>query len=373
LRHIADREGNRRSQGQQHNPILEPLASVLVRQNPTQRGFVPTRSKALKILVADDSPVYRKLIENTLLGTGDFSLVFAKSGREALAAYREHHPSILVTDWMMPDLTGVQLCQLIRKEEAQGSSYTYIVILTGNTEKSQIISGLSAGADEYLTKPFHPGELLARVGVGRRIVELQQELESSKRRLEELALTDALTGLPNRRAAEEWACTQLYGAERHGYPLWVAMADLDHFKNINDTYGHAAGDEALQSFAETLKGKTRRSDFSARIGGEEFLLILTHIDEGGVRIVTEGIRSQMAQRILRLGHKDVTITVSFGVAPFTRNTRQKLTDLLARADEALYLAKRLGRNRVELASSPSHGLGGATCTGRTPRFEAQAL
>jgi two-component system, cell cycle response regulator len=331
---------------------------------------VATRPKALKILIADDSPVYRKLIENTLLGTGDFTLVFAKSGREALVAYREQRPSIVVTDWMMPDLTGVQLCQLIRKEESEQGSYTYIVILTGNTEKSQIISGLSAGADEYLTKPFHEGELLARVGVGRRIVELQRELESSKRRLEELALTDALTGLPNRRAAEEWACTQLYSADRHGYPLWVALADLDHFKTINDTYGHAAGDEALQAFAATLKGKTRRSDFCARIGGEEFLLMLTHIDEGGVRVVTEGIRSQMAQRVLKLGQHDVTITVSFGVAQLAKNSRQNLGDLLSRADEALYSAKRRGRNRVELAS----GLGAATDgVTRSARFVAQVL
>ena len=331
-----------------------------------------TRPQVLKILIADDSPVYRKLIENTLFGTGEFSLIFAKTGREALSAYREHKPSIVVTDWMMPDLTGVQLCRLIRKEESCQGSYTYIVILTGNTEKEQIISGLSAGADEYLTKPFHAGELLARVAVGKRIVELQRELENSKRRLEELALTDALTGLPNRRAAEDWACTQLYSADRHGYPLWVALADLDHFKSINDTYGHAAGDEALQAFAATLKGKTRRSDFCARIGGEEFLLILTHIDEGGVRVVTEGIRSQMAQRVLRFGQHEVRITVSFGVTQFARNRNQNLADLLTQADEALYSAKRLGRNRVELAGGLGSAIRGTTEIARSSRFEVLA-
>jgi len=313
---------------------------------------VANRTHALKILIADDSPVYRKLIEDTLFGMGEFSLIFAKTGGEALAAYRENRPSIVVTDWMMPDLTGVQLCRLIRKEEAPQGSYTYVVILTGNTEKEQIISGLSAGADEYLTKPFHAGELLARIGAGKRIVDLQRELETSKRKLEELALTDTLTGLPNRRAAEEWADRQLHGAERYGYPLWVALADLDHFKQINDTYGHASGDQALQVFAAALKNKTRHSDFSARIGGEEFLLIVTHVDESGMRVVSEGIRSQMAQQVFQWGGHNAIVTVSFGVARFARHQRQTFADLLARADEALYSAKRHGRNRIELVSSP---------------------
>ena len=138
---------------------------------------------------------------------------------------------------------------------------------------------LTAGADDYLTKPFHARELLARLGVGRRLVNLHRQLEAKNLLLEELALTDGLTGLPNRRAVEAWAVRQLKGAARHGFPFWVALADLDRFKKVNDTYGHDAGDTVLKKFAEILKANTRSSNMCARFGGEEFLLVLTHVNK----------------------------------------------------------------------------------------------
>jgi PleD family two-component response regulator len=166
-------------------------------------------------------------------------IYWAKNGTEAKALFLKHRPSIVISDWEMPDLTGIALCAEIRR--TQQCSFTYIILLTSNTEKEQVVNGLCAGADDYLTKPFHAGELLARVAVGRRFAKLYREIEAKNRLLEELARTDALTGLPNRRAVEEWTTRQISGAARYGFALWMAIADLDHFKRVNDTYGHEAG------------------------------------------------------------------------------------------------------------------------------------
>jgi two-component system, cell cycle response regulator len=202
------------------------------------------------VLVADDSAVYRKLVEHAL-SAEQYQIVFAKNGREALDLFAEHRPSLVITDWTMPDISGVELLGHIRRDFPE--SYTYIILLTGMTDTVKVVSGLASGADDYLTKPFHAEELVARLGVGRRMVDLHRQLEVKNRLLEELALTDPLTGLPNRRAVEAWASRQLAGAARHGYPFWVAMIDLDRFKSINDSYGHDAGDVVLKKFAEIFE------------------------------------------------------------------------------------------------------------------------
>jgi two-component system cell cycle response regulator len=152
--------------------------------------------------------------------------------------------------------------------------------------------GLAAGADDYLTKPFHSGELMARVEVGRRIVELHRQVQAKNRLLEEMALTDSLTGLPNRRAVDVWASRQLSAAARHDFTFWVVIGDFDWFKMVNDTYGHEAGDTVLRTFADILKTHTRQSDICARLGGEEFLLMMTHADKVGTRTAVERIRNQ---------------------------------------------------------------------------------
>src|SRR6266700_6511578 len=184
----------------------------------------------LSVLVVDDSPFSRKLVEHALWGD-PYSLLFAENGIEALQLFKEHRPAIVITDWMLPDSTGPELCQRIRTESP--NSYTYIILLTSMTEKEDIVKGLSSGADDYLTKPFDRGELLARIGVGRRIIGLHREIDAKNKLLEKMALTDPLTGLPNRRALEAWASRQIRAAARHGFPLWVVHADLDSFKKIN--------------------------------------------------------------------------------------------------------------------------------------------
>jgi diguanylate cyclase (GGDEF)-like protein len=299
-----------------------------------------------KVLVADDSAVSRKLVERTL-SDKRYSLIFAKSGREALMLFAEHHPDVVIVDWMMPDCTGVEICRHIRSKPH--ASYSYIILLTGRSETKSVVEGLAAGADDYLTKPFHHEELIARVEVGLRIIDLQREIEGKNILLKELALTDALTSLPNRRAIEDWATRQLSGAARYGFSFWVTLADLDHFKNVNDTHGHDAGDTVLKAFSGILKSHSRQSDICGRIGGEEFLLALTHTTEDDAKRVIDRVRVELEATQFDFGGKIFKVTASFGLAGFVGTSAPDFNRLVAQADAALYSAKRQGRNRLAVA------------------------
>lgn len=298
----------------------------------------------LTILVVDDSPIYRKLVEQSL-SNQRHRLLFARNGREALDAFAQQHPELVITDWSMPDLSGIELCRRIRRDFRQ--HYAYLILVTSNSNKEQVIEGLSAGADDYVTKPFHPGELVARVGVGSRMIQLHREIETKNRQLEQLALTDPLTGLPNRRAIDLWVENQLSSAARHEFPVWIVIADLDHFKRVNDTYGHEAGDNVLKAFSSVLKANTRRSNTCGRLGGEEFLLILTHTNREQTQIALERIRTRLALEKFQLGNETFSVTASFGVAGFSGTSAVEFADLLSHADSALYTAKANGRNRIE--------------------------
>jgi two-component system cell cycle response regulator len=299
----------------------------------------------LQVLVVDDSPVYRKLVEHALEGN-PYSPMFAKSGQEALELFGRYLPAIVITDWMMPDLSGLDLCQRLRADAHRG--YTYIILLTSIAEKDNVVKGLAAGADDYLTKPFDPGELLARIGVGRRIIDLHRQIDAKNKLLEDLAHTDPLTGLPNRRAIEDWAARQLRGAARHGFPYWVVLADLDSFKSINDTYGHVGGDTLLQKFAEILKTVIRSSDICGRLGGDEFLLVITHVEADSIVKTVERFREKLAEKQFEIGNEKVSITASFGIAGFSGKEILDFTTLVRRADKALYAAKRDGRNLIRI-------------------------
>ncbi len=296
------------------------------------------------VLVADDSPVGRKLLEHTLGEEERFCLLQAQNGSEALELFAKHSPEIVITDWIMPDCSGPELCERIRGSGQRG--YAYIILLTSNTDKESIVKGLSAGADDYLTKPFDRGELLARIGVGCRFIELHREIDAKNILLAEMANTDPLTGLPNRRAIEEWAARQLRGAARHGYALWVVHADVDCFKNINDNYGHDAGDMVLRKFGEIMKEFTRASDICGRMGGDEFLLVLTHVDEKHIATTVDRLRGQFASRKFHLGGESVSVTASFGITGYQGKEPPEFSQLVRQADRALYEAKRAGRNKV---------------------------
>jgi two-component system cell cycle response regulator len=302
----------------------------------------------LQVLVVDDSPFSRKLLEHAL-SDDPYSLLFAENGNDALQLFKQHQPAIVITDWMLPDSSGPELCQRIRSESSD--SYTYIILLTSMTDKEDIVKGLSSGADDYLTKPFDRGELLARIGVGRRTIGLHREIDAKNKLLEEMAHTDPLTRLPNRRAIEDWAARQLRGAARHGFALWVVQADLDSFKNINDNHGHDAGDRVLQKFAEVLRESTRASDISGRMGGDEFLLVMTHLDEKGIRLTVDRLREQFASLKFSFGGKAVSVTASFGITGFQGKEPPDFSKLVRQADKALYAGKRAGRNQVKFESA----------------------
>jgi two-component system cell cycle response regulator len=301
----------------------------------------------IQILVVDDSPVSRKLLEHALCAE-PYTILFAKSGDEALRLFQERSPAVVITDWMLPDSSGPELCERIRAD-AQ-NSYTYIILLTSMTEKDSVVKGLAAGADDYVTKPFDASELLARIGVGRRIIELHREIEQKNRLLEEAARTDHLTGLANRRAIEEWAMRQLRGAARHKFPLWVVLADLDSFKSVNDNHGHDAGDAVLQKFAEILKENTRASDLSGRLGGDEFLLILTHVERENIELTLNRLLEQFGSHMFAFNGLKVRVTASFGIAGLQGGEAPDFSALVRQADKALYAAKRGGGNQVRIES-----------------------
>ncbi len=302
-----------------------------------------------KILLVDDSPVSRKLVELPL-AQKQYRLLFAKTAQEALRMCEVHRPDLVILDWMMPDLGGKELCQRIRASSQD--SYRYIIVLTGSTDKDCLIEALDAGADDHLTKPFHRGELLARVAVGIRTCELHRQIRTKTMFLEKLALTDGLTGLPNRRAIENWATGQHSGAARYGFSFWVVLADLDHFKQVNDSFGHDAGDAVLQKFSTILKANTRRSDLCGRFGGEEFMIVLTYAAKEEALKVIERIRCELEATPFTFGGCTISVTASFGLAGFEGHQQPSVfSKLQALADEALYAAKRAGRNRAELAAA----------------------
>jgi len=298
-----------------------------------------------EVLVVDDSPVYRKLVEQ-VLSSELYSLRFARDAAEALRLFEEHSPSIVITDWILPDFSGIELCQKIRSDTTR--PYTYIIVMTGNHEKGNLVKGLEAGADDYVAKPFDHGEMLARVGVGRRIIDLHRELAAKTQKLEEAARTDPLTALPNRRAIEEWAARQLRGSARHGFPLWVVIGDIDSFKTINDTFGHDAGDIVLKTFADVLQKSTRASDICGRLGGDEFVMVITHVESDKIEETLDRLRERFAELSFPLQGQSVRVTASFGVSGVLDHRMHEYSALLRQADQMLYEAKRAGRNCVRV-------------------------
>jgi two-component system cell cycle response regulator len=298
--------------------------------------FVP------RILIAEDSPMCRKLLE-TILEKKPYELCSVANGREALDAFAHFCPDIIITDWMMPDVSGIELCRQIRKAQ---DGRAYIILVTQKSEKEDVIEALDAGADDYVTKPFNTGELLARIRVGCRTAQMGREIDAKNALLEKAARTDHLTGLANRLAVEEFAAKQLGAAIRHKFNLWIVVTDLDKFKLINDTYGHFAGDEAIKRFAMILKANTRAADMCGRLGGDEFLIVMAHGTKKAIVQTVERLRADCAEEKGNLNGQPVSFTASFGIAGCDGTEKITLRDLLTRADHALYLAKESGRNQV---------------------------
>jgi two-component system, cell cycle response regulator len=297
----------------------------------------------MKVLIADDSPVSRRILEATLSGDGH-DVISVADGLEAIrVATLPDSPRMAIVDWMMPGADGPAVCRAIREH---AGPYTYIILLTARDRQEDLLAGLAAEADDFLRKPFDPVELLARLQSGERILDLQQRLLEAQVELRHQATHDRLTGLPNRAMALDELERELERAKREHQPVSVAIADIDHFKLINDTHGHQAGDDALRETANRLTSVRRPYDLIARYGGEEFLLMLPRCDLTSARMVAERARLAVAADIISVDATTLRLTVSVGVS-CSLDAGENSKVLIHAADTALYRAKSLGRNRVE--------------------------
>lgn len=297
-------------------------------------------------LVVDDSPIYRRLISSHLREWG-FEVTLASDGLEAWKVLeRAGKPTLVLTDWVMPGIDGVELCRKIR-ERASPDQYLYTILLTSKDEKSDLLKAMAAGADDYLVKPFDEQELRARVLVGKRISALQQELIAAREAMRRAATYDALTGLLNRHEIVEALRRELSRSLRDKKCLSIIMADADHFKSVNDELGHLAGDEVLREVARRLRAGVRAYDSVGRYGGEEFLLVLPGCDLISAFTRADQLRSAVSCKAINTGAGSRIITLSMGIAVANGDSPVDLQKLLHRADAGLYEAKRNGRNRVE--------------------------
>ncbi len=305
----------------------------------------------MKILIADDSIVSRHLLEATLRKWG-YEVVVACDGEEALTLLqRDDAPALAILDWMMPGMTGLEVCRRVRQRARE--PYTYILLLTSKSQKEDLIEGMEAGADDYITKPFDQHELQVRLRAGTRLVDLQAELLSAREALREQATKDSLTHLWNRSSIFDILCRELARGQRECVPVGVVMVDLDHFKNVNDNFGHFAGDAVLCEAARRMQNGIRQYDSIGRYGGEEFLILLTGCDEETSLSQAERLRKQLAQVQMSLNETSLNISASFGVTTALPGQPWTPEELIHKADEALYMAKRRGRNRVEFLSYDS--------------------
>jgi diguanylate cyclase (GGDEF)-like protein len=297
----------------------------------------------VKVLVAEDEPVSRLRLQ-TFLGKWGYNVLVAPDGAEALRLFESERPTLVVLDRMMPHLDGLDVCRTIRQKGAE--PYVYVILLTAQDDTREIVEGFEAGADDYITKPFEVQELEARIRTGARIAELQEQLIAARERLRIEATHDSLTGLLNRAAFFEGFHKEIKRARRYRTPLALIMADIDHFKAINDRHGHPIGDAVLREAARRLRGSLRASDVIGRYGGEEFVVAAPDCDLRDAVALAERCRTGICSLPIVLPDEEVFVTMSLGVAATL--DMDEADRLLRVADEALYRAKNAGRNKVEV-------------------------
>jgi len=296
-----------------------------------------------RVLIAEDDPMFRRILRGWLESWG-YQVAVAEDGAKAWEILQEiSPPHLLILDWIMPNLNGIDLCRMVR--ERTSSPYQYILLVTAKDDKQDLVRGLEAGADDYLSKPFERDELRARLRTGRRILTLQDAEFKVREELRLQANHDGLTGAWNRTAILGLLHREFELAARSGGTIGLIMLDLDYFKNVNDTYGHLAGDDVLVEAAQRMRQAVRSYDLVGRYGGEEFLIVSPDCNTEQIQVCAERIRSAMAREpVLAYGAK-ISITVSAGTAILAPGLNTE-REALAAADAALYDAKSAGRNRV---------------------------
>lgn len=291
----------------------------------------------LKVLIADDDNISRTILAKRIAEWG-YETLTAQDGNQALEVFQNNNIAIAILDWMMPGLSGLELCKNIRKANLE--HYTYIILLTSKDSQKDINKGLEAGADDYITKPFNPPELRARLKTGSRIIELQAQLH-------EQAIHDDLTGLLNRAEILRILEEEYERAFREDRILGVMMLDIDYFKKVNDAHGHPIGDAVLQETAGRLQTCLRSYDKMGRYGGEEFIIIIANTSELKMKSISERLRKKIEDEAFTTAAGELEITISIGYITTKFSKVRSESDLIKLSDDALYQAKDSGRNCVK--------------------------
>jgi diguanylate cyclase (GGDEF)-like protein len=299
---------------------------------------------SFSIAIVDDDAAIRRLLR-LLLHRAGYETIECTTGAEAQAALRQQPWDLAILDRRLPEMDGLELAAEL-KGNAEFRS-RYIIMLTGEDDQEDKVEGLDSGADDYITKPFQPRELLARIRAGERIVRLQKELLETNKRLELLSITDGLTKLNNHRYFQDELSRAFEESQRYGRPLSLAMIDLDFFKKVNDTYGHAVGDDVLKCAASLFKESARSTDLVARYGGEEFAVMMPETELADAAVFAEKIRSLVEGMPFDTQAGPIAVSVSIGVASVPHSRIPTAKELIIAADKALYRAKKNGRNQVQ--------------------------
>jgi len=320
----------------------------------------------MRILVAEDDAISRTLLERTLQRAG-YHVIAVENGAQAIAELlKQDAPRLALLDWIMPEKDGVEVCREVRRGKDQ--AYTYLILLSSRESKEDIVAGLESGADDYLTKPFDMDELKARLRTGHRILELEDHLVEARESMRFQATHDLLTSLWNRGVIVELMSHEIMRSRRERSCTAMMMCDIDHFKSVNDQYGHAVGDEVLREVARRLHNSVRSYDMVGRYGGEEFLVALNKCDPGSAVSRAENLRMKIGGRPIQTANVPVTVTISIGLALSTDFTECSVEELMHQADMALYAAKAAGRNCVRVA----HPFGAGKTAEQHPK-ETQVL
>jgi two-component system cell cycle response regulator len=299
------------------------------------------------ILIAEDDLVSSRILEKNLRTWG-YETTVAVNGTQAWEALRAPNTRLALLDWMMPGAEGPELCRRIRA--LNKPSYTYIILLTSRDGAQDIIEGLEAGADDFMTKPVNFSELKARLQTAGRIIALEDKLLETQRRLFELATRDSLTGIWNRATILRFLAEEMDHGARENYPVSTILIDVDFFKKVNDTCGHPIGDKLLGRVSVCLEKNVRPYDKVGRYGGDEFLIVLPNCSLFQVSMVAERIRTSCSKMKVRTAGNKVNPTLSLGCASSECFRRPGVNRMIKESDRALYRAKSAGRDRVELCA-----------------------